>query len=438
MGTIGGTFRPHLTATRYEYGGGSWAWRRWHRASTADSPEGPTWGAPGFAWLDGGHWHDDNDWPSYGDPDACRSVFILDPDEASLSACTYSYPLITALSDPGETEDYLVTFEVSGACVQAGELTLMACRYTDSPSPEWSWWSGGGWQQQGTYDYVGIDRATALREQVRVGDQVVVVSNQGDRLSEVVYDDTFGIFLSQGDVGTVQPGGEVKRFCLGVDSTEALWLVYTPDDRSIVRRVKSGGDLLAEWDPPSSEPPELLRRKTDGGSWIPVGLSFTNAGEPIIFMVETDGHGGEPRLLALVEDSFVDVSRTMEAIPAAGESTELVWRSSCVNRAQDMAYGGMRGSMSMAVDESGYTFAPRQGGDAVVVHAPGSTTEDENRVWGGFWDHFGYPGGAAVDTERDKVYIADRLVLDGGGGLGKYGAVRIWDQNLRGSDCAWI
>jgi len=426
FGSMPAWFKAQLTATKFIYGDPAQKWHRWHRPSTADDPQNPIeWGEPGFAWTGPGRWYANNSWPNYEYPNTCRKTFVFDPD-VPLNAIEYKTPRVTHIQG---TSDYLVTFKATGSALPPGSGgALKAAHLRDYRTPIWRWWNGTAWQAGPTYAHQGIaENGDPPREQTYwYGGKIVILFRQNGYLTEIVYDNETESFTPAVSLNPLVQHNTCAGFCVVRDKGDTLWLYYTPDGNDIYLRQRAVGQGWTQ--------PQLIF--SSDSSLFPVGANFVNgARTPVLFLSEFDGNPPTARLLAISppEPFWKDEEPlVLDPLPPVAmlDPLELTFVKQVANTAPDQSYGS-RVPASMGIDADGYVYAPKYGGTGVVVHPPNSTSHNDNHGWGNFWDFFWFPGGAAVDRQRGKVYFADGTFAGSGGSVGDGGTVSIWETSLR-------
>ena len=404
IGTVGhvlGNFNSQLTAVEYRLDDVSQKWHRWNV----------------------NNWYSNASWPGQTNITANRNVFILNPN-IDVTKFKTNQPLITNIPN---TANYFITFNYTD--IVTNMVKRGAAFYQDSNPPVWSWWNGSAWQVGGTYDFQDIRGATLpeqgkpVRQIYWTGGKISIFFNDNGNITEIVYDNNTKTFSSPIQVAQSIAGTDSSpSFVIARDSTEKLWLVYAyPDFRHV--KVKSKNPNTGVWTDSN------LTYQNLNADIQPLGINFITTSQIPIFFIRQGN-----RLALIAEDTpFWDseVSYIPEA-PVQNvmlNDAELIWQKEFTAYARGQSYGSHPGPI--ALDAAGYIYAPNFPTSNVVVIPPGSTGPEDNKTWGGFWDHFRHPRGIAIDNIRSKVYIADKLLTGGSAGMETNGQVLIWNLAKR-------
>ena len=397
--------KEFLTAAQYRHDDTSHIWHRWNRPSTGE------YGEPGFMWTGPG------DWGSDASPDSLRASFVFEND-MDWEAYQQDSPQITHLHG---TNDYLCSFTLSGHPVNNG-LTL--ARYTAGSPAVWQWWDGTAFQSGEPYGFTTLPGTESFsnRYQFYWRDGLVVILNRhtsGD-VREIVFDTTTDTVASDQIILN-----DIDTFTYSVTTQGVYQLYYTQDNHDIRRISKTSLSTT-----PISQ---VIYRELDL-EIRPLGANyFQHPKRPVLFLgVMTDA--GE-RICAISPSSlFWNDEATIALDPIPGQQTldPALWEleKAIPNGAPGNTYSNGIPT-SMGIDDDGYLYTGRYGNTAAIVHTPGNASSDDNIAWGGHWDFWDFPGGAAVDSARGKVYMTDFMAVGGQGGLATNSGVLIWPTAWR-------
>lgn len=425
---VGNVGKLHLSAAQFRYGDATEKWRRWHRPSTADEPNGAPWGDPNFAWNGPGDWHTDGSWNA-----PLRSLFLFNSDVVELDSIEYERPQVTLIPGSGR---FLVTFEARGSFLPPEQYggTLRAARYVPDDSPAWQWWDGVAWASGGAEQrFQGLAEAwQAPRHSIHWHDGKMVIFFIIDGiLNEIVYDDAQHTFSSP---RALHPTLTPRRFlhnpiCTAVDSCRRLWIAYTTDGRTILVRTREPGQ---DWTAPAAV-------YTGPPGSAPVAMTFLeNSVLPLIFVEENKESASQLYAISPVSGYWTGETPMNIAGPAAPtplDPAQLRFQRKVSHFAAGSGYGP-GAPASMGVDADGYVYTARFGNTSAIIHPPSGTVEN-NALWGGNWDHLRFAGGIAVDDVRGKVYIPDMQVPASGESVLPSGRVSIWDVARRTQSLGW-
>lgn len=413
VGTTGmsnGGFLDQLVATRYDGADTAQSWRLWRRAY--DSPGG-----------DAGAWHVDNQWADVNDRAASRRELILDP-RINLARYAVQNPRILHLAG---TRDYLVSFLMADTTTPTEARVIGAALYEHGSASPWSYWSGAGFRpvaaESGTFAEAiatiaapGVRAVEALPFGLPGGDAILMIADEEDhRLDARVYDASERTF------------GPTETLVRAVGGQKVL----------VEAALRADGSLLAAFGLGAREVVARVRR--EDGEWTTAETIFVGEGTSSpVGVAEVDG-----RSIVLVRDGEAlyavsrgvagDWSRERPLVVrepghvALAAPPGLVIESQALN-ASTRAYYGPNAPGQIAIDDDGYAYATRTTTCSVIVHAPGSVHSDTNRSWGGFFDILSFPAGVAFDSVRDRVFVTSEIIEEGAGGIGKVGALSIWES----------
>ncbi len=397
VGTKGyslGGYMPKLTASKYVLDDNSQKWHRWDNYTS-------------------GGWYTNNSWP--GDTEISK-FHILDPN----ATASKSFPFCRIVQiDSG---DYLVVFDYT-----SGSTTITsACRYNEGTNPTWSWWNGSGWITGGSYNYStivngGIAYKTPKLLAVDTG-KASLFYISSNNIYEATYNETGAnpVWTTAAQVTTGYSYDSI------VDTNNSIWLYYTIyNDCNVYLRTKtSGGSWSAA---------ETVYSSQDTAIKV-LGANFVNNDIPVCFITEEANN--IKRIYAISDSDWNSYwsGETPLALDSINSATELdpriQWQNQVLNSAPDKSYGA-NASGHMAIDSDGYLYSPQTTVCTTIVRHKNILDTNDANCWGGFWDHFYFPGGCAVDNIKGNVYIANYLISGGCGSTLDGGYIKKFSMDKR-------
>jgi len=344
-------------------------------------------------------WNEITDFSSF--PQDCTPI----PNPSPLTSERYRFPEVVYIKN---SDDFLVLFEYQSSLVPV---------IYKGKEKKWGWWNGNSWSYGLPYNYQGIDKGfsgTVYKILLsKDNENTYIFYDKGGKLYYIIYNNSSETFtrphylVDTADYLTALDNGKISVF------------YSNGGDIYLIKETENGWSI-----------PEKIFSPSDNNFHLWASTIVEN-GVPVIFFVQKEGSNDRLYALSLSNSDYWSYNKTISdfSVPSVSELSpqKLIVEYKKENTVTDNGWTiSYRSAPSghLGIDKEGTIFSPRSTVCNVAIFAEDFSFE---HAWGGFWDYFYFPGGAAVDNIGGKVYITTSIIKGGGGMTSSGGAISVWD-----------